>query len=133
MFSPTIGLSFPSSSPSAKPRLSISIKMPDGSLRDGIAYETSPLSIALSISKSLAEKVVIAKVDNVLWDLARPLVQSCSLELLDFENEEGKAVFWHSSAHVLGEACEKHYGCHLCVGPPIEDGFYYEMSMKDER
>ncbi|OAQ31793.1 threonyl-tRNA synthetase [Linnemannia elongata AG-77] len=117
----------------AQPRLPISVKMPDGSLRDGIAYETSPLSIALSISKSLAEKVVIAKVDNVLWDLARPLVQSCSLELLDFDNEEGKAVFWHSSAHVLGEACEKHYGCHLCVGPPIEDGFYYEMSMKDER
>lgn len=61
------------------------------------------------------------------------MVASCKLELLDFENEEGKAVFWHSSAHVLGEACEKHYGCHLCIGPPIEDGFYYEMAMKDER
>ncbi|KAG0079631.1 threonyl-tRNA synthetase, partial [Podila epicladia] len=72
-------------------------------------------------------------VDKVLWDLERPLVASCKLELLDFENEEGKAVFWHSSAHVLGEACEKHYGCHLCIGPPIEDGFYYEMAMKDER
>lgn len=61
------------------------------------------------------------------------MVASCKLELLDFEHEEGKAVFWHSSAHVLGEACEKHYGCHLCIGPPIEDGFYYEMAMKDER
>ncbi|KAF9912563.1 threonyl-tRNA synthetase [Linnemannia zychae] len=117
----------------AKPRLPISIMLPDGSMRSGIAHETSPLSIAQSISKSLAEKVVIAKVDKVLWDLSRPLVQSCQLELLDFENEEGKAVFWHSSAHVLGEACEKHYGCHLCVGPPVEEGFYYEMSMKDER
>jgi len=55
------------------------------------------------------------------------------LEFLDFEDEEGRAVFWHSSAHVLGEACEKHYGCHLCVGPPIDEGFYYEMGMKDER
>lgn len=36
-------------------------------------------------------------------------------------------VFWHSSAHVLGEACELHYGCHLCIGPPIQDGYYYEM------
>jgi threonyl-tRNA synthetase len=61
------------------------------------------------------------------------MIASCKLELLDFEHEEGKAVFWHSSAHVLGEACEKHYGCHLCIGPPIEDGFYYEMAMKDER
>ncbi|KAF9106814.1 threonyl-tRNA synthetase [Mortierella sp. GBA35] len=117
----------------AQPRVPISITMPDGSVREGVAWETSPLDIAKAIAKSLAERVVIAKVDKVLWDLERPLVQSCQLELLDFENEEGKAVFWHSSAHVLGEACEKHYGCHLCVGPPIEDGFYYEMSMKDER
>jgi len=38
-------------------------------------------------------------------------------------------VFWHSSAHVLGEAAEKHYGCHLCLGPPTEDGFFYEMGI----
>ncbi|KAG0347025.1 threonyl-tRNA synthetase [Podila minutissima] len=117
----------------AQPRVPISITLPDGSIREGIAWETSPMDIARAISKSLAERIVIAKVDKVLWDLERPLVSSCQLELLDFEHEEGKAVFWHSSAHVLGEACEKHYGCHLCVGPPIEDGFYYEMAMKDER
>ncbi|KAF9189117.1 threonyl-tRNA synthetase [Haplosporangium sp. Z 767] len=117
----------------AQPRVPISITMPDGSVREGIAWETSPMDIAKQIAKSLAERVVIAKVDKVLWDLERPLESSCNLELLDFENDEGKAVFWHSSAHVLGEACEKHYGCHLCIGPPIEDGFYYEMAMKDER
>ncbi|KAG0003909.1 threonyl-tRNA synthetase [Entomortierella chlamydospora] len=117
----------------AQPRVPITITMPDGSTREGTSWETSPLDIAKQIAKSLAERVVIAKVDKVLWDLERPLVASCKLELLDFENEEGKAVFWHSSAHVLGEACEKHYGCHLCIGPPIEDGFYYEMSMTDER
>ncbi|KAF9308321.1 threonyl-tRNA synthetase [Podila horticola] len=117
----------------AQPRDPILITMPDGSIREGIAWETSPMDIAKAISKSLAERIVIAKVDKVLWDLERPLASSCHLELLDFEHEEGKAVFWHSSAHVLGEACEKHYGCHLCVGPPIEDGFYYEMAMKDER
>ncbi|KAF8988202.1 threonyl-tRNA synthetase [Podila verticillata] len=117
----------------AQPRVPITITMPDGSVREGTAWETSPMDIAKSIAKSLSERVVIAKVDKVLWDLERPLVASCKLELLDFENEEGKSVFWHSSAHVLGEACEKHYGCHLCIGPPIEDGFYYEMAMKDER
>lgn len=43
----------------------------------------------------------------------------------------GKRVFWHSSAHVLGEASERHYGCHLCIGPPTDDGFYYEMAIED--
>jgi len=38
-------------------------------------------------------------------------------------------VFWHSSAHVLGESAEKHYGCHLCIGPPTDDGFFYEMAI----
>lgn len=43
----------------------------------------------------------------------------------------GKRVFWHSSAHVLGEAAERHYGCHLCIGPPTDDGFFYEMAIED--
>ena len=75
---------------------------------------------------------MIAKVDGELWDSARPLEKSCKLELLDFEHPEGKMVYWHSSAHILGEACELHYGCCLCAGPPIEAGFYYEMSMPDD-
>jgi len=41
----------------------------------------------------------------------------------------GKKVWWHSSAHILGECCEKHYGCHLAMGPPTDDGFFYEMGM----
>ena len=85
--------------------------------------------IAKDISKSLLEKTMISKVNGVLWDLERPLEVDCKLEFLDFESEEGRQVFWHSSAHVLGEAAECHYGAHLCIGPPIEDGFYYEMSI----
>ena len=72
------------------------------------------------------------KVDGVLYDLTRPLEKSVSLEFLDFEDPEGRAVFWHSSAHVLGEASELNYSCHLCLGPPIDEGFYYEMGMKSE-
>jgi threonyl-tRNA synthetase len=89
------------------------------------------LDIALGIAKSLAERTVISKVDGELWDLVRPLESSCKLQLLDFEHEDGKKVFWHSSAHMLGEAAERHYGCHLCIGPPLEDGFYYEMGLKE--
>lgn len=89
------------------------------------------MSLAADISKSLAERTIIAKVDGDLWDLTRPLEKSCNLQLLDFENDEAKKVFWHSSAHMLGEACERHYGCHLCIGPPLDEGFYYEMGVKD--
>ncbi|EJD47876.1 threonyl-tRNA synthetase [Auricularia subglabra TFB-10046 SS5] len=113
----------------AQPRQEITIEMPDSSQRKGTSWQTSPMDVAKEISKSLSERVVIAKVDGELWDLERPLEKSVKLELLDFEHPEGKRVFWHSSAHVLGEAAEKHYGCHLCLGPPLDEGFYYEMSM----
>jgi len=119
----------------SKPREKISVQLPQGDPREAISWETSPLEIARSLSKSLAERIVIAEVTlpgiakPILWDLERPLESSCSLRLLDFESDEGKRVFWHSSAHVLGEAAEKHYGCHLCIGPPTDEGFFYEMGM----
>ncbi|KAL1918484.1 uncharacterized protein VTP21DRAFT_3144 [Calcarisporiella thermophila] len=115
----------------AKPREAITITLPDGSEKPATSWETSPMDIARDISKSLAERVVIAKVNGQLWDLTRPFEASCKLELLDFEHDEGKMVFWHSSAHVLGEAAERHYGCHLCIGPPLEDGFYYEFGLNE--
>ncbi|KAH8101741.1 tars protein [Cristinia sonorae] len=114
-----------------QPREDIEVTLPDGSKRAGKSWETSPMDIAKEISKGLADRIVIAKVDGGVWDLERPLEKSCSLELLDFEHPEGKRVFWHSSAHVLGEAAERHYGCHLCIGPPTEDGFFYEMAIED--
>jgi threonyl-tRNA synthetase len=95
---------------------------------DGTSWETTPMDIAKTLAKSLAERTVISKVNGVLWDLLRPFEGNATLELLDFENNEGRMVFWHSSAHVLGEACEMQFGCHLCNGPPVEDGFYYDMA-----
>ncbi|KIK95681.1 hypothetical protein PAXRUDRAFT_140136 [Paxillus rubicundulus Ve08.2h10] len=117
----------------AQSREEITITMPDGSERKGTSWETTPMDVAKEVSKSLSERVVIAKVNGDLWDLERPLEASCKLELLDFEHPEGKRVFWHSSAHVLGEAAERHYGCHLCIGPPTDDGFFYEMAIEDRR
>lgn len=116
----------------AQPRNAIKITLPDGRQMDGTSWETTPLQIAKMISNSLADRLVISKVNGELFDTTRPLEGDCTLELLDFEKEEGRAVFWHSSAHVLGEACEKHFGCHLCLGPPLDDGgFYYEMGMTE--
>ena len=76
---------------------------------------------------------MVAKVNGELWDLDRPFESDAKLELIKFDDDEGKAVFWHSSAHVLGEAMERCYGCNLCYGPPIDEGFYYDMASEDAR
>jgi threonyl-tRNA synthetase len=118
----------------AKPREPITITLADGSIKQGMSWETTPAEIAKGISNSLLKRTVVAKLngdDEQLWDLERPLEQSCKLELLSFDDELGKKVFWHSSAHILGEASERRFGCSLCIGPPIENGFYYEMGLPD--
>lgn len=117
---------------SKKERKPINITLKDGSIKLGTAYVTTPMEIAQSIGKSFTERQVIAKINgDQLWDLERPLEDDVSLEFYDFEHPEGRAVFWHSSAHVLGEACECHYGCHLSHGPPTDDGFFYDMSINN--
>ncbi|EGO55583.1 threonyl-tRNA synthetase [Neurospora tetrasperma FGSC 2508] len=113
-----------------RPRDDILITMPDGTTKTGKAYETTPAEIAKGISNSLFKRTVVARIDGeTLWDLERPLEKSCKLELLDFNDDQGKFVFWHSSAHILGEACERRFGCSLCIGPPVDNGFYYEMAL----
>lgn len=78
-------------------------------------------------SQGLADNTIIAKVNGELWDLDRPLEKDSTLQLLKIDDEEAQQVFWHSSAHMLGEAMERIYGGCLCYGPPIEGGFYYDM------
>ena len=64
-----------------------------------------------------------------MWDLSRPLDGDCEIDYCTIEDKEGKTVFWHSSAHILGSALEHAYGSHLCIGPPLEEGFYYDTYM----
>ncbi|XP_045681059.1 threonine--tRNA ligase 2, cytoplasmic isoform X2 [Phyllostomus hastatus] len=109
----------------------ITVRVADGRTVEGEVWKTTPYQVASGISQELAESAVIAKVNGELWDLDRPLEGDCTLELLTFDDEEAQAVYWHSSAHVLGEAMELYYGGHLCYGPPIENGFYYDMFVED--
>nr|XP_012620051.1 probable threonine--tRNA ligase 2, cytoplasmic [Microcebus murinus] len=109
----------------------ITVRVADGKTVQGEVWKTTPYRVAVEISQELAESTVIAKVNGELWDLDRPLEGDATLELLTFDNEEAQAVYWHSSAHILGEAMELYYGGHLCYGPPIENGFYYDMFMED--
>merc|ERR1712141_826891 len=109
----------------------LTVTLPDGKAVSGETWRTTPYDIALGISKGLADNCVVAKVNGEVWDLDRPLEGDAKLELIKFEDEEGQAVFWHSSAHVLGEAMERCYAGHLCYGPPIDQGFYYDMWSED--
>lgn len=111
----------------AKEKFPIKIKLPDGKEVDGKAWQTTPYEVAVSISQGLADNCVVAKVNGEVWDLDRPFEGNSTLQLIKFDDDEGKAVYWHSTAHILGEAMERHYGGCLCYGPPIEEGFYYDM------
>lgn len=109
----------------------INITFPDGNVRQ---YEagTSALDIAKSISHGLAKNVLSARVNGEVWDATRPIESDAKLELLTWNDDEGKSTFWHSSAHLMAEALEAIYpGTKFGIGPAIENGFYYDIDLGD--
>ncbi|XP_022175643.1 threonine--tRNA ligase, cytoplasmic isoform X2 [Myzus persicae] len=110
----------------------ITVTFPDGKTTNAKAWQSTPYDVAKGISQGLADNTIIAKVNGELWDLDRPLEKDSTLQLLKIDNEEAQKVFWHSSAHMLGEAMERIYGGCLCYGPPIEGGFYYDMFIENK-
>ncbi|KHN80838.1 Threonine--tRNA ligase, cytoplasmic [Toxocara canis] len=109
----------------------IKITLPDGKELEGQSWRTTPFEIAAKISRGLADTALAAKVNGEVWDLDRPFEGDATVQFLTFEDEEGKQVFWHSSAHILGQAAERYCGAHLCYGPPLAEGFYYDMFKED--
>lgn len=90
------------------------------------------MEIALSISEGLARNVLAAKVNGEVWDSTRPIHDDATLQLLTWNDKEGKSTFWHSSAHLMAEALEALYpGVKFGIGPPIENGFYYDVDTGD--
>lgn len=109
----------------------INVTLPDGSVRQYEAGATA-LDVALSISEGLARNVLAAKVDNVVIDATRPLTDDCTLQLLTWNDDEGKSTMWHSSAHLMAEALEFYYpGIKLAIGPPVANGYYYDVDFMD--
>lgn len=107
----------------------INITLPDGSIRK-YAAGVSSMDIALSISEGLARNVLAAKVNGQVWDATRPITSDANVQLLTWNDTEGKATFWHSSAHLLAEAIEALYpGTKFGIGPAIETGFYYDIDL----
>jgi len=109
----------------------IKITFPDGAVRSFEA-NTTALEIARSISEQLGKKVIAAVVNGQVWDLSRPIPSDASLKLLTWNDAEGKSTFWHSTAHLMAEAVESVFpGVKFWVGPPVENGFYYDMDLGD--
>jgi threonyl-tRNA synthetase len=107
----------------------IKITLPDGSIRE-FEKGTTSNQIASSISEGLARNVISAKVNGEVWDSSRPINHDANLQLLTWNDDEGKATFWHSSAHLMAEALESLYpGVKFWVGPPLENGFYYDIDL----
>ncbi len=109
----------------------INITLPDGSVRE---YESgvTPMQVAESISSGLARNVLAAKLDGKAVDADRAIDRDAALQLLTWNDKEGRATFRHSSAHLMAEALEELYpGVKFGIGPALEDGFYYDVDLGD--
>lgn len=110
----------------------IKITLPDGSVRE-YPKGSSAMDVALSISEGLARNVLAAKVNGDIWDATRPISNDATLQLLTWNDKDGKATMWHSSAHLMAEALETLYpGVKLGIGPAIDGGFYYDVDFGDQ-
>jgi threonyl-tRNA synthetase len=109
--------------------MNIKITFPDGNTRE---YEKgiTALDVARSISEGLARKVLVAKVNGKVVDAFRKIEDDATILFLTWDDSEGKAAFWHSSAHLMAEALESYFpGIKFGYGPPVENGFYYDVDL----
>ena len=111
----------------------ISVEFPDQTVKQ-FPKGTSPYDIAKSISEGLSRNALAAKIDNQITDLNKVIEsdKTVKFELLTWNDDEGKSVFWHSSAHLLAEAIQYYYpNVKFAIGPPIENGFYYDIEFPE--
>jgi len=110
----------------------INIKLPDNSIKQ-FPEGVTAMEVALSISEGLARNVLAAEINGEVCDASLPINSDSDLKLLTWNDKNGKAAFWHSSAHLMAEAIEFHYpGTKFGIGPNIEAGFYYDIDLGDK-
>ncbi len=105
----------------------IQITLKDGSVK---SYEngTTILAIAKDISEGLARVAVAGEVNGKVKDLATPIYEDCSLNLLTFDSEGGKLAYWHTTSHIMAQAVRRLFpSVKLAIGPAIDSGFYYDF------
>ena len=110
----------------------INITLPDGTIKK-YPKGTTAIDIAEGISSGLARNVLAAEINGEVWDATRMIHHDSKLKLLTWNDKNGKMAMWHSSAHLMAEALEALYpGIKLAIGPPIENGFYYDIDFGEQ-
>lgn len=112
--------------------MTVKISLPDGSVRE-FPSGIKGIDVAKSISEGLARNALAIEVDGEIRDLSRGIDKDSSVKILTWNDSGGKYAFWHSSAHLMAEALEAlHPGVKFGIGPPIENGFYYDVDLGGE-
>jgi threonyl-tRNA synthetase len=109
----------------------LKITMPDGSVKE---YEpnTTGYDVAVSISPRLARAAIAIKVNGAVRDLYQPIPEDAPVEVVTFDHAEGREVFWHSSSHIMAQAVQELFPrAKLAIGPPIDEGWYYDFDVKE--
>jgi len=107
----------------------IKVTFPDGSIKE-FEKGISAYSIAESISPRLAEDTLAVKINDSIKDLNSSINSDSDIQFLTFKDEEGKEVYWHSTSHLMAHAVQELYPeAKFGVGPPIENGFYYDIDI----
>ena len=107
----------------------IKIKFPDGSERE---YDSgiTPLQIAQSISRKLAEEALVCDINGVTKELSTPITSNAELKLYTFDDPKGKETYWHSTSHLMAHAVQSLFPeAKFGVGPAIDTGFYYDIDI----
>ena len=90
----------------------------------------TPAEVAKSIGMGLYKSACAARVDGLVYDLRTPLTEDCALEILTFDDPEGKKAYWHTASHILAQAVQRLYpGTKFAIGPAIDNGFYYDFDL----
>jgi len=109
----------------------ITLTLPDGSQKN-FPKNVTGYQVAESISKGLARNALSITVNDEIYDLDRPIKKDAEITINTWDSEDGQYTFWHSSAHLLAEAVQEIYpDAKFGIGPPIENGFYYDIDFGD--
>uniref|UniRef100_A0A4W4HIS9 threonine--tRNA ligase n=1 Tax=Electrophorus electricus TaxID=8005 RepID=A0A4W4HIS9_ELEEL len=106
----------------------LSIRLADGKTVKGLSGVTTPLQIA---HNARVKGAVVGRVNGELWELARPLLEDCELQLLGFDSLEGKEVVWRTGACVLGGVMETHFGAQVYREGVSDTGLYCDYQLEN--
>ena len=90
----------------------------------------SVAEVAKSIGMGLYKSACAAKVNGEVCDLRTVLNEDCKVEILTFDDKEGKKAYWHTASHIMAQAVNRLYpGTKFAIGPAVDNGFYYDMEL----